>query len=129
MFDDAEDAPLVSLKSRVDIVHIGSFLHLFSYADQLRAVRRIAGLLRQVQGSVVVGRQIGSVRSGGYPHPTNKERTMFRHDCETFAKLWSEVGEWEVEVDMQKTGAVGDKREMVFGDADVRWLRFSVTRK
>lgn len=93
-------------------------------------MRRIAGLLKQVKGSVVLGRQIGSLKSGEYPHPTNKKQTMFRHDCETFKKLWGEAGgEWEVEVELQMTKRETGQREPVFGDVDVRWLRFVVTRK
>lgn len=95
--------------------------------DQLRAVRRIAGLLKQVKGSLVLGRQLGSLKSGEYSHPTNKKQTMFRHDCETFKKLWSEAGgEWEVEVELHMTNR---DTEPVFSDVNARWLRFTVTRK
>lgn len=132
VFDDADDAPL-ALMPRVDVVHIGSFLHLFEYADQVRAVRRIAALLKPGKGSVVIGQQVGSLNSGEYPHPTNPKRIMFHHDAATFEKLWAEAGgEWDVKAELHEADAATEeygKRARVFFGEGVRWLRFSVTRK
>lgn len=132
VFDDADDAPL-TLMPRVDVVHIGSFLHLFEYADQVRAVRKIAALLKPGKGSVVIGQQVGSLNSGEYPHPTNPKRIMFHHDAATFEKLWAEAGgEWDVKAELHEADMATEeygKRARVFFGEGVRWLRFSVTRK
>lgn len=131
VFDDADDAPL-ALMPRVDVVHIGSFLHLFNYTNQVRAMCKIVKLLKPGKGSVVMGRQAGSVDSGEYPHPTNPQRTLFRHNCASFQRLWDEVGgEWEVKVgllDPKKGATEGDGSEARFFKTGARWLQFSVTR-
>jgi len=52
----------------------------------------------------LLGRQVGASKAGEYVHRTNKDQTMFRHNPDSFRKMWEEVGkltntEWRVEVE------------------------------
>lgn len=133
IFDDSEASPLKQLEGTIDIIHIAAFLHLFSHADQVRAAKRISRVLSTKPGSMVVGRQMGSIKPGEYVHRTNSKTVMFRHDLETFEKFWNEDvggGRWEVEATfrvVEPRGIGGESREPVF-DGETRWLEFSVRR-
>jgi hypothetical protein len=75
----------------MDIVFAASFIQLFSYKDQVEVCKMIARLLKEKKGSMLFGRQVGSLKSGW----TEKDRktTMYRHNEETFRRMWKEVEE------------------------------------
>jgi len=119
-------SPLAELEGKVDIIYAGSFLHLFNYEGQIVVCKRIVKLLREKKGSVVLGRQSGNVEAGERVHRTNGSQSVFRHNEESFKKMWMEVGEatgtkWRVDVQMfeveRKSGTDG------------RAIRFSVWRE
>ncbi|KAG0634505.1 hypothetical protein HOY80DRAFT_985976 [Tuber brumale] len=88
------------LAGKMDIIHLGQFLHLFNWQEQVRAATNIAGLLSPAKGSLIVGHQVGSVITGEFPLPwvDDKVHTVFVHDESSFKELWKQVpGEWEVE--------------------------------
>jgi hypothetical protein len=98
-------SPLSSLYGKIDIIYAGSFLHLFGYAQQLEVCKQIVKLLKDKKGSMLLGRQVGNLDPGEKVHETRKERTVYRHDSESFKKMWEEVGEltgtnWKVESEM-----------------------------
>lgn len=72
---------------------MGSFLHLFGYEKQVEICKRMVEILRPVSGSCTLGRQVGSLEAQSITHRTNAENTMFRHNPDSFAKMWEEVGE------------------------------------
>ena len=125
-------SPLAELYGKVDIIYVGSFLHLFNYEQQVAVCKRIVKLLREKKGSVVLGRQAGNVEAGERAHATLTEQSMFRHNEETFKKMWVEVGEatgtkWRVDIEMFKV----DRKpiiQMIHG-SDARAIRFSVWRE
>lgn len=80
-----------SLEGQMMFVHAASFLHLFGWDDQLRACTALARLLRREAGAMILGRFVGSVEPGEYPHATNPSGVMYSHDEETFQKLWRAV--------------------------------------
>jgi hypothetical protein len=93
------------LTSRVDIVNAGSFFHLFSWDEQVAAVKQAIALLRPQPGSLVIGRQAGRKDP---IDPDDKENApkRYRHDVETWKRLWRQVEEetgtkWEVEAWME----------------------------
>jgi SAM-dependent methyltransferase len=86
-------SPLKGLEGKVNIMYCGSFLHLFNYEQQVNVCKRIVEILRPKRGSVVLGKQAGSAVSGERVHRTNEAQSMFRHNEESFRKMWSEIGE------------------------------------
>lgn len=85
----------------MDIVNASSFFHLFSWDEQVAAVKQVIALLRPEPGVLVVGRQAGRKDP---IDPDDKENAPKRygHDVETWKRLWRQVEEetgtkWEVE--------------------------------
>ncbi len=124
-------SPLAELDGKVDIIYAGSFLHLFHYEQQVAVCKRIVRLLRDKKGSVVLGRQAGNVESGEKVHRTNKEQSMFRHNEQSFRKMWEEVGEatgteWRADVKLFEV----DRKSMKWVQgSDERAIRFSIWRE
>jgi hypothetical protein len=122
---------LKALDGKIDIVYAGSFLHLFDYAGQFKVCERVVRLLKPVKGSVMLGRQVGYVVAGEKVHRTNYREKMFRHNEESFKKMWQEVGEktgtrWRVEVELKE---VEDRGPNAPSDPDMRRLRFTAFRE
>ncbi|KAK7926773.1 hypothetical protein PG985_003771 [Apiospora marii] len=113
--------------SGFDVVHCSAFFHLFPLPDQIAAAKQIAPLVKQ--GGLLVGRQIGSVRPGDVP-AIDEGSVSFRHDVESLAAMWDEVGAatgtgWEVTGDMDMVGVNPDSP---VENADSRRLLFTITR-
>ncbi|KAH0604879.1 uncharacterized protein H6S33_006547 [Morchella sextelata] len=127
IFDESEASPLNSLDGQMDIIHIGSFLHLFTLEDQVRAAKRIARMLSPKKGSMVVGRQGGSSIPGEFDHSVHMlEGKMYRHDMETFNNFWNKEvgGEWQVD----GTFTPIELPKQAEGREGAGWLRFTVRR-
>jgi SAM-dependent methyltransferase len=108
------NSPLSELDGKIDIIYAGSFLHLFSYAGQIEVCKRLVKLLRVKKDSLVLGRQVGNVDAGDYVQKTNKGGNMYRHNAESFIKMWHEVGEatetkWRVDCKFKLLEWVSDK--------------------
>ncbi|KAK8112943.1 hypothetical protein PG984_013469 [Apiospora sp. TS-2023a] len=105
----AEDF-LGDYRGKVDIVYLGSFLHLFSEPQQRAVVRQLRRLLRPCAGSMVFGRNLGAGKGG----PFRMESIgwdLYRHDPETIANLFQSSCD---EVDGSNSSAGGNKSK-------VRW--------
>jgi hypothetical protein len=89
----ASGTPLDDLNGKIDIIYVGSFLHLFTYDTQVRICKRLVNILRVEAGAMVVGRQVGATVAGEKISRTNMEERMWRHDEESFKRMWREVGE------------------------------------
>ena len=123
---------LLDLEGKIDIVFMCGFLHLFSWENQIEAIRRVVEMSRP--GTWVVGLQIGTVGSleGKMPPPWN---AMFLHNVESFEKIWQLVGEetstkWTVNaalVDMEAWGM--EKEDFEWMPASCRGFNFMVTRQ
>ncbi len=93
------------LDGNIDIIHAASFLHLFGWDDQVRAGSRMVRLLRPTtKDALVLGRQAGTVKPGEYPGRRNG-LTRYRHNPESFQKMWDEIGEktgtkWKVDAEL-----------------------------
>lgn len=114
-------------KRGVDVLHCSAFFHLFPLADQISAAENIAKLVKN--NGVIVGRQIGSVKPGDVP-AIKAGSSSYRHDVETFASMWKQVGEatqtqWKVEGTMDM---VGINPKSPVEDENSRRLLFTVTR-
>ncbi|KAH8887857.1 hypothetical protein GQ53DRAFT_796072 [Thozetella sp. PMI_491] len=89
LYDDS-NTDLVALRGTADILHVGMFLHLWDLEGQTRACARLVEFLSPVPGSVVVGCSAGRVEAKEWFNPIGK--SMFKHDVESFEKMWEEVG-------------------------------------
>jgi len=125
---------LSSLYGKMDIIYAGSFLHLFGWAEQVEICKQIVKLLKDKKGSMLLGRQVGNLDAGEIFHRSNEGGTMFRHNGESFKKMWDEVGEltktkWRVETEMIHPGErYMDERIDAHGPK-MRRIRFSVFRE
>jgi SAM-dependent methyltransferase len=113
-------------QGEVSIVHCSAFLHLWTWDKQVQAAKRIVKMVKV--GGMVVGRQLGTTNPGERPGNTSGHSRMFRHDTETFKKLWQQIGDetgtkWEVEVTMDTVGY-----DTVQEDDTWRRLLFCITR-
>ena len=121
IFDESDEAPLKGLEGKMDVIHAGSFFHLFDYAGNVAVAKRVVQLLRPVKGSVLVGRQVGNVWAGAYLNEL-KGGSRFRHDAVTWGKMWEEVGretvsEWRVEAEME----MGPEKEWEEKEGKKEW--------
>lgn len=126
------NSELKKLHGNIDIVYAASFLHLFDLLQQHAVCERIVQLLRAKPGSMVLGRQVGHLVATTVEHRTNTGGHMYRHNVESFAKMWREVGEktgtrWRVEAAMME-GQNG-ARVPVWSDDGLRRFRFAVIRE
>lgn len=83
---------LSKLDGKIDIIHAASFLHLFSWEEQVRAGTRMVRLMTE-EDALVFGRQVGTTKPGVYARRTDKTRTRYDHNPDTFQKLWDAIGE------------------------------------
>lgn len=135
IFDTESD--LKQLEGTIDIVHAASFLHLFPLDRMTEAATRMAKMLKDKPGCLVVGRQLGNVDHGHTAGTFDETKNRFRHNVESFDAMWKKVGEdtgtqWKVdahleELDLHKiTTQLGI--EVNFIPPGSRWLAFSVTK-
>jgi len=132
IFDPSSD--LSALDGKIDILYAGSFLHLFGYADQVSICKRIVKLLKAKKDSLLLGRQVGNLESGEKVHRTNPNQTMFRHNSESFKRMWDEVGEatgtkWRVETELTIPEERYFNERLGEHGPNMRSLRFSVFRE
>jgi hypothetical protein len=124
------ESRLKELRGKVDVTYAGSFFHLFDWDNQVEVGKRVVELLRPEKGSLLLGRQTGTIKPGAYPNKTNRSGEIYRHDPATFKRLWEEIGaitgtSWEVEAKLVEF----EDNTYHFGDAkNRRWIIFTVKR-
>ena len=102
-----------------------------NYEQQVAVCKRIVKLLKEKKGSVVLGRQAGNAEAGERMHSTNAAQSVYRHNGESFRKMWEAVGEttgtkWRVDVEL----FIEDRGPMnAIHGPDGRAVRFSVWRE
>jgi SAM-dependent methyltransferase len=137
--DIFDERVLAQFKGRIEIIHATSMLHLFSWEKQIKVCNQFDQLLipqGQIDtntgtnngtavGAMIVGSQLGVAEAGPM-------LGIFRHNAETFKKMWTKVGDgrWLVEVVEEKLDLDMNKISVklaVPGEVLVS-LRFIVTR-
>lgn len=123
--DIFDEGVLTELEGRVEIIHAASMLHLFSLDKQIKVANRFNKLLALQPGAMIVGSQLGVAEAG-------PRLGIFRHNAETFKKLWTNIGDgkWDVEIVENKLDLDMDKTPVklaVSGEV-LLVLRFIVTR-
>lgn len=88
-FDLGDGSPLHGLVGRVDIIHMGQVLHLFSWERQRDLLENCVQLLRAATfGALILGQAVGDVEGGMWPGGQ-----IFIHSVETFNKMWAEISQ------------------------------------
>jgi hypothetical protein len=126
-FFDAE-GPLKQLEGKMDFIHIGLFLHLFDWEGQVKACERIVSLMKPENGCLILGQQIGSLEPG----PMAVGSKMYKHNIESFEKMWKEAGkrtgsEWKVKANID-AGLGVDLSKRALDGPDTRRLVFEIER-
>ncbi len=126
-----EDSDLKLLDGKIDIIHTGSFFHLFTWDEQVQIAKRVVRLLKPKPNSMVIGRQFGNVKPGEYPRRSGKG-TRYRHDVASWERMWEQVGnetgtKWKVEASLVEMKQKEDFKHLY--DNGARRLRFLVRRE
>lgn len=87
---DRSNEELRTLEATVDVAHLGMVLHLWDLEGQIRFCERVVELMRLAPGAMVVGHSAARVEAAEWFNPVGK--TMFKHNVESFAEMWDEVG-------------------------------------
>ena len=124
-----ENGRLSESEGMFDFIHVGSFLHLFTQEDQIRACKRIVKLLKPQDGSTVFGRQVGNVKATAIPNFL-QGGTMWQHDPRTFEHMWQIVGEetgtrWSVRAELDSEEGMS---QLHWSGEGCRRLKFEATR-
>jgi hypothetical protein len=123
------DSELVKqLSNEISLMYTGNFFHLFSWADQIIAAKRLVGLLQPRPGSLIFGRHVGHVVPGFRPQRAGG--TKYQHNIASWAKLWEQVGletgsKWSVDATLT---SMDDAAEAGFTEG-TSILKFIVRRK
>lgn len=93
-FDDDQESLFQELREKIDIIHVSSFFHLFSLSTQLLIAKRLLKFLRPIPGSLILGRQTGTIYPGVYKHGSCNETQpgMWRHDVGSWSEMWEQAG-------------------------------------
>jgi SAM-dependent methyltransferase len=118
---------LTDLSGHIDMIYAGSFFHLWGLEDQIKVSKAVVALLRPEPGSMILGRQIGATEA---LEKTSATGTMYRHNVESFKKMWKEIGD-----DLGITFTVEAKlktlrdNHLYFHTDDTRRLWFTIRRE
>ena len=137
---DVANPAWAQLAQSVDVVHASAFFHLFPWPKQVQAAIQLAHVLKPQAGSMVVGRQMGSLTPNEFP-AMEEGMTGFRHDPVTWQQLWDEVGEktnteWKVDAALDNVGVMGkgdsrknDHDRPAWAEPNMRRMLFTITRQ
>lgn len=125
----------LGLEGNVDIIHVGSFIHLFDYDGQVNVSKRLVQILKPNPGVVIAGRQTGNLDPGEFKHNSAVTGTMYRHDDKTFKDMWARVGRetgtrWKVDTWLEGVDTRGGRStSWVEDDPRTKRLVFVVRRE
>ncbi|KAI9780434.1 MAG: hypothetical protein M1839_006708 [Geoglossum umbratile] len=123
------DSALKQLDGTIDICHASSFFPMFDWDSQVRIAKRIIQVLKPKPGSLVLGTQKASAAPGEYGSEWGPADKTYRHDVESFEKLWMLVGQetgtqWAVDSTLHKT----TMRFSLMQDPNFRFQYYSIRR-
>lgn len=119
------------LKRQMDVINVCAVLHQWDWDGQVEAAREITAFSKL--GTLVVGYQIGNIHAKEEANPATKHKQQ-RHNPESFAKMWAEVGEatgtkWKTEGWLRSWEHLGwDENDQKWLGKDDRVVDFVVTR-
>jgi hypothetical protein len=127
------------LGGKCSIIFLGLFLHLFSYELQVEAACNIVRLTKGI-GSIISGKSGGWDKAGIQGRKLdiqsegkNDQPSRFRHDKDSFTKMWKEVSiatqtKWDVDVQMVPDDMKWRHQTEGVGEHNPVWLYFTMTR-
>ena len=129
-----EGQNLTALEGKMDIVPAASLLHFWGWDDMIAATKRLVSLTRKQSGSMIIGKQMGTLDAGEYAMSTGG--VNYRHNVESMERFWRQVGEesassWKVESGLvaPPAGMQNMKQSWAAGsDTNMRMLWFCATR-
>lgn len=122
---------LEALQGTADIVSISAVLHQWDWDNQIIGAKRIAALTRP--GALVIGYQIGNI-DGKVVMNKSLQLPQWRHDSNSFSKLWQQVGvetstAWKTEARLVEWESLGwDPEDTKWLEPGDKVLDFVVTR-
>lgn len=128
----APNKKLDALEGKIDIIHAASFFHLFTWDEQVTIGHLVVKLLKQQKNSLIVGRHVGYVKGRVLPSTSRPNKAIFRHDNDTWKKLWKQIGdetgtEWEADSSLEDWRLRFGKDQTYREDGAMRMI-FSVRR-
>lgn len=117
---------------KMDYVFAGAFFHVFNYEDQLMASRNAARMLKNQDGSLLFGYQLGRDPPGHSQIAamgTSDNEMMWRHSDSSFKEMWNNIGaemgiQFDVRVTMSDQGIDAFRKR----DDRMRLMTFVVER-
>jgi len=93
---------------KIDMIYLGSFLHLFNTVQQRIIVKKLSKLLVAKPGVLVFGRNLGAEQGGEY-RMESLSWDLYRHSNETIRELWEGEGEaeWKIESSLSRYESAG----------------------
>lgn len=128
-----EQGALDKVDGKIDIIYAGSFLHLFSWDEQIKVCKRMIRILKPQKGSLVFGRQTGNLKGQEVAraiHNANEASKVWRHDPGSFEKMWEVAGEetgtkWKAWAQLDTGEGMGPDH---WAEKGLRRLKFEVER-
>ena len=74
-------------QGKIDVIYLGSFLHLFNIDQQKEVVIRLSELLSRRPGSTIFGRNLGADRGGEF-HTESIGWDLYRHSHDTIKEFF-----------------------------------------
>ena len=127
------DLKALAIEGGIDVINVVQVLHSWDYEDQLKAAVNLVAFSRPKPGSLIAGDQMGSVKAGSYPLPS-EGGSHYRHNVESFQAFWKEVGErtgtrWVVEdAGLEGSQAIKDNEKSKYIDQSTHMIRFCCER-
>lgn len=129
-----ESSPLQALEEKLDVIYLGSVLHLFDWNGQISALKNLVKLSKP--GTLVAGVQISVTHGREVPTGMKGEhKTVFMHNEETIYKFWNAVeGEtgtkWTVKAEEKGLEVLySEKRDYEWMGPSARAMMFSAIRE
>ena len=122
---------LAEWRGKIDIIFLGSFLHLFSFEQQKVIIAQLVKVLRKRKDVLVFGRHLATER-GGVLRTNSLGWSLYHHSPETIRQLWetAPVGEWEVSAKLVRYESEGwDNGAKWQGGDEIKQMVFSARRR
>lgn len=116
---------------KINMIYLGSFLHLFNTEQQAVIVNKLEKLLCPGPGALVFGRNLGAEQGGEF-HMESIGWDLYRHSNETMQNLWASTGnrKWSVESSLSRYGSVAwdDSRRTWQGDETKQMMFVAISQ-
>ena len=133
MFSSPSSELMGKLGGGVDIVYAASFFNLFNWDQQIVLISNVIKLMKPKKGSMLLGRQLESIKPGEYPHLKKDGTTTYWHDVDSWRKIWTKAGRatgstWRVDASLDQED-FGCYEKNKWGDPSQRRLLFAIYRE